>query len=597
MKVNFFGIALSSIIAFANAKPHYFNVVTILGEGSILGVKYNNIVQPLTPSPFPLFSGVIEADNISQYQYVSLDSANNVIEEETIQRTYSDDNANLNEVFNRSNKNVVFNELPKPFKPMFTMRSKKFKPIPKNVIYNIYAKCNEPEYSELINTPFLPGYRANNKEANCTITIISPNDKFQTDGSFHVTGFGSRRFKKLSFGMKFNNKFLGRKAIKLRAMSYDSALMREPIITQLFKSVGVPVQEGAYARLTINERVFGLYNMMDSFNDRWMGAYIHGDEKAKIGITYKLSSNHPDGPYANLRFLGDQPELYESGTYLVDEYEKKDIQKDDITALYTPIMNFTKLFDQWVNTYGNDQSQAAIDELKKFLNIESLLRLLVIETLVMALDNFFLATGNTALYDNPERGNYQFIPYDFDEAFYGTFGNELIPQPRAEAMQDCLHWADQEGNPADHYFTNNLLSHPQIKERYDVIMAITTRELFDSKYLTPYMQTTADLIGEDVEWSFDLAANIDSAYNGLEQQYTLEDFQNNLSYDKTDYNREERLNKSEYGLAEYIDLRGDSCRAYTANVDTSNNQNISDDVDILLFEDLEDSKDETFIRF
>ncbi|OUM63744.1 hypothetical protein PIROE2DRAFT_9684, partial [Piromyces sp. E2] len=533
------------------------------------------------------FTGVIEADNINEYHYVSLDDTNNVIEEETIKRTYSDANANLNEVFNRSNKNVEIKDLPKPFKPMFTMGSKKFKPFPKNVIYNIYAKCGENEYSDLINNPFVDGLSTNKNVANCTITIVEPNSKFQTDGSFHVIGFGSRKYKKLSFGMKFNNKFLGRKAIKLRAMSFDSSLIREPLVIELFKSVGVPVQEGAYARLTINDQVFGLYNMIDSFNDRWMGAYIHGDEKAKIGITYKLSSKHPMGPYADLRYLGDEPELYERGTYLVDEYEKKDINPEDINALYTPIMNFTKLFDQWVNTYGNDQSQVAIDELKKFLNIESLLRLMVVESLVMALDNFWLIIGNTALYYNPERGNYQFIPFDFDEAFYGSFGNEMFTQPKAEIMQDCIHWADQEDSPADHYFTNNLLAHPQIKERYEVILAIASRELFDSKYLTPYIQSIVELIKEDVDWNFYLAANIQSTYDGRVQQYTLQDFENNLSYDKTNYDREERLNHSEYGLAEYIDLRGDSCRANTANVNTSNNQNISDDVDISQFVDAE----------
>ncbi|OUM63741.1 hypothetical protein PIROE2DRAFT_20632 [Piromyces sp. E2] len=590
MKIKFFGIALSSIIAFANAKQHYFNVVSILGEGSKLGVKYGNVVQPLTPSPFPLFSGVIEADNINDYHYVSLDINNMVIDEEIIQRTYSDANANLNEVYNRTNKNVKVTNLPRPFeKNMFSMKTKKYKPFPKDTIYNIYASCDENQYSELVNTPFL-GQKINEHEANCTISIISPNSKFESEGSFHVIGFGSRKFKKLSFGMKFEKKFLGRKAIKLRAMANDDSLVRELLASEVFTAAGVPVQEGTYARVFINGETFGLYSMIDSFNDRWIGAYIHGNEKAKIGISYKLCSNHPMGPYANLRLIEDDGSVYDSYTYLLDEYEKKDIAKDDLQAQFAPLINFTRLFDQWVNTYGNDQSQVAIDELKKFLNIESLLRLMAVETLIMAIDNFWLAISNTALYYNPERNNYQFIPFDFDQAMEGTHSSGLIVQDSASAMRDCLHWADSPESPADHYFTDNLMSHPQIKERYDVILAVITREIFDPKYLTPYIQSLAELIGEDVEWAFNMVDNLGISYNGRVGQFTLQDFQENISYDKTNYNLEERLNEPSLVLSEFIDIRSDSCRAYTANVNTSNNQNISDDYDVKEIEESPESK-------
>ncbi|OUM63742.1 hypothetical protein PIROE2DRAFT_67372 [Piromyces sp. E2] len=155
-------------------------------------------------------------------------------------------------------------------------------------------------------------------------------------------------------------------------------------------------------------------------------------------------------------------------------------------------------------------------------------------------------------------------------------------------MQDCLHWADQKDSPADHYFTDNLMSHPQIKERYDVILAIASREIFDTQYITPYIQSMVDLIREDVEWSFNMARNIDTTYDeGIVQNFTMDDFQENLTYDKTNYNKEERMNEETLTLSEFIDLRGDSCRAYTSNVNTSNNQNISDDVNITEFVDEE----------
>jgi len=576
MKMKSFGLILSSLIALSQAKQFTFNVVSILGEGSSLGVKYGETVKPLTSDHFPLFTGNVEADDIKEYHYVALDATNKVIEEETIKRTYTDKTATLNEVYNRNNKEVNVPNLPRPFKGMYKMGSDKFQPLPKNVIYNVYAKCNETQYSQIVNTPF--NTEEGEQFANCTINIVSPDNVYSTDGSIHAIGFGSRLYKKLSFGLKFDKKILGRKGLKLRAMALDASLVREQVATELFKASGVPVQEGTYARLFLNNHIFGLYYMIDSFNDRWLGAYINGDEKAKVGISYKLNSATPSGPFAELKYLGEDPEPYTSGNYHVDEYEKKEIAKEDYKAQYSRLIQFTKLFEDWVNTYGTDNSQKAIDELKKFFNIEGLLRLLAIETLIMAIDNFWLAMTNAALYYNPERDNYLLIPFDFDDSLYGSKENEQIEL--VGAMRDCLHWADSDINQAEQYFTKNIMSHPQVKERYDVILAIATRQLFDSKVLTPYINSLVELIDEDVEWNFNAANNLDTAYDGKVYPYTLEDFKANFNYDKTNYNKEERLNETLFGLSEYVDLRGDSCKIYTEKVDTSKNENISEDVNV-----------------
>jgi len=101
MKLNILGLGLTSLIAFCEGKTFNFNVVSIKGESFNLGVKYGNEIVPLTATHFPLFSGKIEADDITNYQYVVLDSTNSVIEVESIERTYSDHSSDINEVYNR----------------------------------------------------------------------------------------------------------------------------------------------------------------------------------------------------------------------------------------------------------------------------------------------------------------------------------------------------------------------------------------------------------------------------------------------------------------------------------------------------------------
>jgi len=47
-----------------------------------------------------VFTGEIEANNISRYKYVAYKD-NVIVEEESITRTYSEENSSINEVYNR----------------------------------------------------------------------------------------------------------------------------------------------------------------------------------------------------------------------------------------------------------------------------------------------------------------------------------------------------------------------------------------------------------------------------------------------------------------------------------------------------------------
>jgi len=212
-----------------------------------LGVKYNKKVVELKSTIFPLFNGTIKADKIYKYKYVALKDGK-VVEEEKLTRTYSKKTKKINEVYNRTNKKYDVPELPEPFKPMFKMGSKDFEPLPKNVIYNVYANCDKEIYSTLSNKPFLKGEEElNNKTANCTFSIITPKSVFQSTGSIHLVGWLSRHYKKLSWSFKLDNEYLGRKSFKLRAVPNEPTLIREKLAIELFNAVGVPTQEGAYA--------------------------------------------------------------------------------------------------------------------------------------------------------------------------------------------------------------------------------------------------------------------------------------------------------------------------------------------------------------
>jgi len=461
---------------------------------------------------------------------------------------------------------------------MFKMGSEKFKPFPKNEIFNIYAECEGGDYTSLVNNPFLEDHSSNQSNVNCTISIISPSSFYKGTGVMHILGYGSRRYKKLSWSLKFDTKFLGRKSVKLRAMANDPTLMREKLSIELFKAVSVPVQEGTYARLFINGDVFGLYSIIDSLSGKWISNYIHGDNKAKIGTSYNIISSPPKGPYADLKYLGDNYEAYSgNNVYEVDEYDEDAIKVDNEPAKWKHLIEFTKLYDNWVNNYSNDTSQKAIDELEKFLNIESVLRVLAVESLLVALDNFWLVMSNAALYYNPERKNYQILPYDFDEAMVGDKDDPLIDHDTY--MSDCITWANKE-DVFDRYFVNNLLKHPIIKNRYDVILAKITRETFNPEQVSPYVHAVADLIREDIEWNFRVIDDLDFYPEGLVNHFTLQEFEGNIDSTPVDYDSSRNSDDAPFGIVQWSELRSNSCKEYTKSVDTSKSANISDDIDV-----------------
>jgi len=580
-------VSLFTLFALGKAKTYNFNVVSILGEGSSLGVKYGNTVTPLTASQFPLFTGVINADNIDEYKYVSLDKAGKVIEEETITRKYSDETSKINEVYNRTNKNVKLPELPQPFKPMFPMGTDKYKPLP-NTVFNIYAKCDKKAYTDLIEKPFYDGEEEEQNEgiANCTLSVISPDEVFSTTGNIHLIGYGSRLYKKLSWTIKFDNKFYGRKAVKMRAMANDPSLVREKFASELYKSAGIPVQECTYARLFINGDSYGLYTMSDSLNRKWLKNYIHGDSKAAIGYAYKMDSSWPEGPYADFKYKSDDFNEYrEEWTYFVDEYEKPKgakIEQED-PKNWEHLIKFIKLYRDWVNKYSNDTSDVAVQELEKFFNVESLIRLLAVESLTVASDNFWLVMSNSDLYYNAEKQYYQILPFDFDRLLSGPLDNTLI-DPEG-FMGDCINWAYYDESTIDHYFTRNIMKHPQIKNRYDFILAKLSKYNFDKRVIHNYIEKLTELIKEDVAWTFEQNDKLSIPYKGLVNHYTQKDFDNNMVNQNKNLSEFKKVNEGEddsiqVDFMQFVEMRGDSCRAYTSTIDIEKNKDDRYDLDL-----------------
>lgn len=374
-----------------------------------------------------------------------------------------------------------------------------------------------------------------------------------------MVGYNSRLFKKLSWKFKLDKKILGRKTLKVRALAQDPTLMRDKLTTELFKSLGVPTYSGTYSRVMINDDIWGLYSIVDIIGGKWIASNIHGDDNARVGYTYKMYSSVPNGPFASLRYLGEDPDAYDdSGSYEVDEVDKEDTEARNE---YYRLARFTKYFEDWVNKYEEDQSQTAIQALENFFDLESLIRQLVIETLTVSYDNFWAQLGNYAVYFNPTTNKYQIIPYDFDGTFFGSNGSSYFA---SDYLTDCITWADN--TVIDKYFINNLMNHKIIKQRFQKAMGQTISKVFNVNAVNQFIDGVSELIRDDIEWNFESIDDLDSDIPGYVNHFTLKNFEDNTNFKHVDYNQAINYNDANYGLKQWIQLRGGYCSNYVKSV-------------------------------
>jgi hypothetical protein len=560
-KINLLLVLFLNFASIIKAEKWKFNVVSISKPEYKIGLKYQNKIIKMESTVFPVFTTTIEPEqNDLKYKYVLLDKNGNVVDEETNSRSYdSKATPTTYEVYNRLRKDVKVPSLTKVYNINYIKSSENYQPYDDSQIYNVYANCNEDDYKKLKYNPFLNNLR-NDGFANCTINFVSRNEVFERTGSLQLIGFDSRKYKKLSWKIKLDKKILGRKTIKLRSNANDVTMMRDKINTELYKALGVPTYSSAYARLIINDDVYGLYSLVDTISGNWISSAIHGNDKARVGFSYKTFSG------ASLKYLGEADSSYlNTGAYELDEVDKEDTEAGNND--WYRLIKFTKLFSEWNSQYSNQSNKVAFNALNRFFNIESLLRQMVIESLTYSFDNFWANSGNFALYYNPEEQRYQIIPYDYDGSFYGSNGSPRFMENYLKEPTDCINWAKKARFSEDYYFIDALFAHDYIKNRYSKIMSDTIEKVFNVNEISKLTEALYQLIEDDVEWNFGLINDLDKDIPGYTNHFTLKNFKDNVNYGEVGYNPTINHNDACFGIKQWIKERSEQCQRFVNSVD------------------------------
>jgi len=328
----------------------------------------------------------------NHYYYVVVDQNNNIVAAEN-QGTQIDgssvqefsfvrsDIGDVNDVFGRpySKAGDLLKPIPRAYDPLEGY--KKFSELfQEGEVQNIRAYCpDEMQVNAFLNDP------GDNREISitgCELSIISSYSSHRfTNVTLELSGQGSRGYPKRPFKVKLdgdsadkdNQKIYGRDKFKLRNCVFDCTFIKNKLAVDLSTSLGLPAGQSSPARFYLNDYAFGLYDLADVFKKKFLKNNFHyKEDKPKYGILYKARTYQ--GAIRN--YLVPNPDIYP------EIYDLAYVPDDKAGNPYADI---TEFIDWIANTLPN----ASDGDVEKYLNVDLLLKDLVVEYLIDHRDGFF----------------------------------------------------------------------------------------------------------------------------------------------------------------------------------------------------------------
>lgn len=460
-------------------------------------------------------------DPKNHYYYVIFDANNNIIASEkqgnqidgTTVNEFAfvrSDVGNINDVYGRpySKAGDLLKPVPRVYDPLEGY--KKFSELfQEGEVQNIRAFCrDENQVNAFINEP------GDNREISitgCDLSIISSgSENIFTNVTIELSGQGSRGYPKRPFKIKLdedspdkeNQKIFGRDKFKLRNCVFDCTFIKNKLAVDLSTSLGLPAGQSSFSRFYLNDYAFGFYDLSDVFKKKFLKNNFHfNEEKPKYGVLYKAVT------YQGLirNYLVPNPEIY-SEIYDLDYLP--DDKKDN------PYAEITELID-WI---ANTLPSASDKDIENFLNVDLLLKDLVVEYLVDHRDGFFIAGNNYHIYK--ANGKFNVWSYDFDATF-----------DRYALYPVTTTWEDYQNIPASYSDTlkrnplvEGVLSHEKFKNRFVEILKTTVSEIFNTQSLNPRIDYFQEFLRADMYWDTLVKppARIYNVLNGEDLTYTYD---------------------------------------------------------------------------
>lgn len=226
----------------------------------------------------------------------------------------------------------------------------------------------------------------------------------RTKGSSTYDDLDGKPSLKLHFGaITPGAKFLGVERLTLNNMKYDDTMMREAAAYRIYAQMGVPAPQSSYAHLTINGADYGLYSMVETLDENFLGRVFPDDPDGNLYDTLFTLSDLTSGGLANF-----------------------DLQEGDPATAGADLAALVAELDG-----GN-----ILDVLQRRFDLESTLSYLALDLVSANWDGYSRNTNNYLLYHATLTDRWYFVPWGQDTAFRGD--GPLYAGVRSRVTGACL---------------------------------------------------------------------------------------------------------------------------------------------------------------
>ncbi|GJJ75477.1 spore coat protein H [Entomortierella parvispora] len=457
--------------------------------GNTFAVEIDKKLYPLrtSKSSFPLWSAKVANDSSlsPSYRYVQLSRRNKAVAREGFMRQLENADTTQNEFFGRE---VTITDLP-PIKQVY----EDVRPEPSASVFDcsqiatMHFTVDPDEFEYMMNHP--KGEKRTTIKAG--FKFINANTVYSADEvKFKVSGHHSRIYQKVSLEVKFDKSeehpFFNQSVIKMRAEYTDPSMLRERLYLDVLNSIGVPTSQGSYARVYVNGKPQGFYQMVEDIEETMLMRTVHRGsikDKTDLGALYKMGHRE-----STLNYMGpkatDYPELKYRNIVLGDNPEDEPMQR---------IIEFMKDLQDW-----NPKDSKGIAYWNERLDLDGFLRAMALEYLAGAWDAFWWNGNNYFMYYNPQSKVWQFIPSDFDHTF-NSGGNRLQAEASYKTYgENGLVFNNQP------LVSKLILKNKDINRKFETILSTITEGVFNSEALEGRMKAYETQLEKEVEWDLSI---------------------------------------------------------------------------------------------
>ncbi|KAI8099888.1 coth protein-domain-containing protein [Halteromyces radiatus] len=474
-------VAVNSFFLFAYGESITYKVISTPGSNHTMGVVVNGKPYPLQPSKdIPiLHSGSAPS---GAYSYAKLDKGNSIVEKEPFERQL-DQNATmtLNEFYNRTWNTQHITPLPTLLENLPTMHRIDTELHDNNEIPTIYISGNQDQINLMHSNTSL------DTKVTVDMHFIKTTKITSLKGiQISLAGRSSKWMDKLSYGLKIpkGQDLFGYRRLKLRGLRADPSYIREILCFDMMKSMGLPVSGASYSRVIMNDTPIGLFLMIEAYKNPWYENEFNNGKKFKDG---RGATYQGIGTVSDLSYFGDNITKYDGPYKSEEDPDKKG--KSQSSGL-DKVMSFTKFLSEAPTTTPD-----AVKVWNEHIDMESVIRSLVVEIVGGFSDGYLANADNYFLYDNLKEKRFTYLAADFDT----TIGNTIVKL------------ADQWSGNYSQYpgfsfrpLAQKMIQVPEFKSRFEQLLHNASQQLIDPKHTNPRIEDLVKMIRQDVDWDYSL---------------------------------------------------------------------------------------------